>query len=194
MATDSNHEVLMQRLFVILALTVVAAPAFAQSGAASASTAGRATPASKTTYDMVKGFIQRAAEQMPEAEYSFKPTPDVRSFGQLIGHLANANYALCANGLGERSPSSENIEQQRTAKSALIEALRASFEYCDRAYAQTTAEAAMPSRNFFTGASATRDTWLAFNAAHSYEHYGNIVTYLRLKGMVPPSSQPAGGN
>jgi uncharacterized damage-inducible protein DinB len=181
----------MQRLFVVLALCVFGTSALAQQAS---SAAGAAPLASKTSYDLVKGYITRAAEQMPEADYAFAPTPEVRTFGRLIGHIANANYALCANALGERSPSAENIEQQRTTKSALIEALGASFTYCDRAYAQTEREAAMPAQNFFTGASATRGTWLAFNAAHDFEHYGNIVTYMRLKGMVPPSSQPPGGN
>ena len=178
----------MQRLFVLLALGVLSTPVLAQSAASRPADVGAAPVAVKDTYDMVKDYILRAADQMPEADYAFKPTPDVRSFGQLVGHLANANYSLCGNGLGERSPSSENIEQ-RTTKSALMEALRASFDYCDRAFAQTNGDAAMPSRNFIGGGKATRGTWLTFHAAHAFEHYGNIVTYMRLKGMVPPSSQ-----
>ncbi|HEU0298758.1 MAG TPA: DinB family protein [Longimicrobium sp.] len=167
----------MKRLLTAL-LTLCAAPALAQENPAMSSVAGVYTP--------VRAYVVAAAEQMPEADYGFKPTPEVRSFGQLIGHIANAQFMICALALGETSPATQNYEQV-TAKAALIEALQASNALCDRAYAQSD-QAAMQVGNLF-GQQRTRLGMLALNAAHDFEHYGNIVTYMRLKGMVPPSSQ-----
>lgn len=168
----------MKRILIAL-LTLCAAPAAAQENSAVRSVAGVYTP--------VRGFVLAAAEQMPEADYGFKPTPDVRSFGQLIGHIANAQFMICALALGETSSATQNYEEV-TAKDALLEALRASNAVCDRAYAQSD-ESAMQMGNLF-GQQRTRLGMLTLNAAHDFEHYGNIVTYMRMKGMVPPSSQP----
>ena len=173
----------MQRILVVFFSAVLAAPALAQGASAPAPAANSARPA----YEAAKGFIVRAAEQVPEATYAFKATADVRTFGQLLGHVANANYMICAVALGEQSPNRENIEQARTTKAALVEALKASFTYCDRAYAMPDAQLIAQQANLF-GQQMSRLGVLAFNAAHDYEHYGNIVTYMRLNGMTPPSS------
>jgi uncharacterized damage-inducible protein DinB len=172
----------MKRLFLLLAL--LPAPALAQGGA-------NATPPSAVgsvapIHRQAAGYILAAAEQMPEADYGFKPTPDVRSFGQLVGHVANAQYAICAAALGETSPARQNFEQT-TEKAGLVAALRASTEYCNRAYALSDADALQTTQLF--GSQRTRLSALVMNAAHNYEHYGNLVTYMRMKGMVPPSSQ-----
>ena len=177
----------MKQIMVVVLSAALAAPALAQGPAAQSAPANSARPA----YEAAKRFIVRAAEQVSEADYAFKPTPEVRSFGQLIGHVANANYMICAVALGEQSPSRENIEQARTTKTALVDAVKASFTYCDRAYGMGDAELIAQSANLF-GQQMSRLAVLSFNAAHDYEHYGNIVTYMRLKGMTPPSS--AGGN
>ncbi len=171
----------MKRLLLLLAL--LPAPALAQGGADAASPAvGSVTP----LYRQVLAYLVAAAEQMPEADYAFRPTADVRSYGQLVGHVANAQFMICAAALGEQSPARQNYEQT-TDKAALVGALRASGEYCDRAYAQSD-EAALQTTQLF-GSERTRLSALILNAAHNFEHYGNLVTYLRLKGMVPPSSQ-----
>ena len=174
----------MKKLAVLLSL-VVAAPAFAQGGDAAPAT-GPAVGAVAPTYRAARDYVTAAAEQMPEADYGFKPTPEVRSFGQLVGHIANAQFMICAAALGEANPNSENMEQS-SSKDALVAALRASSALCDRAYAQSD-EAAMQTAQLF-GQQRTRLSILVLNAAHDFEHYGNIVTYMRLKGMVPPSSQ-----
>ena len=113
----------------------------------------------------------------------------VRSFAQLIGHLAGGQFLICSAALGETSKSAENEFEKKTSKAELTAAFRASNEYCARAYAQPDAAGSIPTKLF--GADATRFAALLRNAVHDGEHYGNIVTYLRLKGMVPPSSQPA---
>jgi uncharacterized damage-inducible protein DinB len=124
---------------------------------------------------------------MPEENYSFKPTPDVRSFGQLLGHVADAQYMFCAAVLGTKSPSL-GIEKSKTSKADLVQALKDAFAYCDKAYDGLTDAQAAETVKFFGGDQA-KATVLSFNTAHNSEHYGNIVTYLRLKSLVPPSSE-----
>lgn len=138
-------------------------------------------------YDIVKGYLTRAAEQMPEANYAFKPTPDVRSFGQLVGHVANASYLFCSGIKGETNPQTGDFEKT-TAKAALVQALKDAFAYCDGAY-QITDMKATEEVTFFGSMKGSKLWALSLNAAHDWEHYGNVVTYLRLKGLVPPSSQ-----
>ena len=144
----------------------------------------------KPVYDIVKGYLTKSAEQMPEANYSFKATPEVRPFGQLIGHVANAQYIVCSAVKGEANPSKADFEKT-TAKADLVKALNDSFAYCDGAY-QIDDMKAMEEITLFGSMKGSRLWGMAFNAAHDFEHYGNIVTYFRLKGMVPPSSQQGG--
>ena len=141
----------------------------------------------KFLYDMVKGYILRSAEKMPEENYSFKPTPEVRSFGQLLGHIDDAQYLFCSAVLGEANPA-PGVEKSKTSKSDLVKALNEAFAYCDRAYDTMTDAQAAAMVKFF-GAEQAKLTVLSFNTAHNNEHYGNIVTYLRMKGLVPPSSE-----
>ncbi len=130
-----------------------------------------------------------AADQMPESDYAFRATPQVRTFAELIGHLADSQFYICAAALGEAPKAVEGDWEKKTAKAELTGAFRASTEYCARAYAQPDAAASQPTKLF--GQDATHFAALIRNAVHDGEHYGNIVTYMRLKGMVPPSSQPA---
>lgn len=168
----------MKRSLVLL-LTLCAAPAAAQSNPV----VGSVTPMFETT----TRYLQAAAEQMPEADYGYQPTPEIRTFAQLIGHVANAQNMFCYMALGEQ-PQGERNWEEVTEKAALVEALRASTALCMRAYAQSD-QSAMQTVQMF-GQERTRLAALVTNAAHNFEHYGNIVTYMRLKGMVPPSSQP----
>ena len=141
----------------------------------------------KFLYNMVKNNIVRSAEKMPEADYSFKPTPEVRDFGQLIGHVADSQYLFCSVVLGKPNPA-PGIEKSKTAKADLVQALKDAFAYCDAAY-DGLADAQAGALVKFFGADQAKATVLAFNTAHDNEHYGNIVTYLRIKGIVPPSSE-----
>jgi uncharacterized damage-inducible protein DinB len=143
----------------------------------------------KAMWEQTTDFILKSAEQMPEADYAFRPTHDVRTFGQLIGHVAGAQAMICAAALGEKAASEDDIEKSTTTKAGLIAALRASSQYCQRAYAQSDAASAATTSLF--GGQSTRLRALVLNVSHNSEHYGNIVTYMRIRGMVPPSSQPA---
>ena len=140
----------------------------------------------KMLYTMIKSNIVKAAQKMPEENYSFKPTPEVRSFAQLIGHVADAQYLFCSAVKGDKK--SPDNEKTKTSKSDLVAALNEAFAYCDGAYNSMTDAAASGKIKFF-GQDWTRLGVLSFNTAHDNEHYGNIVTYMRLKSLVPPSSE-----
>ena len=168
-------------------MRVLLLPAFVLTLAGSAAAQG-AVSGVGTIYNVAKNNLVRAAEQMPEADYGFQATKDVRTFGQLVGHVANANYMICAMASGEKSPNAVDVEKTVTAKADLVKALKDSFTFCDKAYQITDAKGLEEMTLF--GMKTNRVGVLAFNAGHDMEHYGNIVTYMRLKGMVPPSSQP----
>jgi uncharacterized damage-inducible protein DinB len=142
----------------------------------------------KTFYNQIKANIVKSAEKMPEEYYSFKPTPEVRSFGQIIGHVTDAQYLFCAPVLGETKTS--DAEKKLTSKADLVAALKAGFAYCDGAY-NTMSDAAGKDKVKFFNREMTKLGLLNLNVMHSNEHYGNIVTYLRLKVLVPPSSEPS---
>ena len=179
----------MQRLAIAL-LLAAGTPALAAAQAAPASGPAAANAAVSSVawaYRSAISSVLRAAQQMPEAEYGFKPTPDVRSFGQLVGHVADAQTMICAGALGETAPAPQ-VERTATTKAALVAGLEASIAVCDRAYQQSDADALQPMSLF--GQQTTRLGALALNASHDNEHYGNMVTYMRIRGMVPPTSQP----
>ncbi len=133
--------------------------------------------------------VVKAAAKMPEESYAFKPSHDVRSFGQLIGHIANAEFNFCAAVLGEKNPNAINIEKEKSSKADLVAAITEAFNYCQKAYAylgdDKIGEVAKMGNN-----ERSKFGILAFNNAHTNEHYGNIVTYMRIRGIVPPSSEP----
>ena len=144
----------------------------------------------KKDYQTVRDYFIRAAEKMPEAEYGFKPTPEVRSFAQQVAHVADDQYNLCAPARGEtRKEAYTAIESALSKKADLVAALKQAFAYCDSAYDALTdasgSEMARPGK--------TRFAMLNWNLWHTWEHYGNVVVYLRMKGLVPPSSEKSPG-
>ena len=141
----------------------------------------------KFLYGMVKNNLVKGAEKMPEENYAFKPTPEVRSFGQLIGHVADANYMFCAAVIGG-APPARGIEKSKTTKADLVKALKDAFSYCDKAYDSMTDTTGAEKVKFF-GQEMPKLNVLNFNNFHDNEHYGNMVTYLRMKNLVPPSSE-----
>lgn len=164
----------------IAALLASAYPAQAQSAA------NPFTGMTRQGWDSLKKNLSASAAKMSEADYAFKPTPEVRSFGQIIGHLANDHYLMCSGAKGEKNPSTTDYEKT-TSKAALVEALNKSIAYCDSVFAaMTDATGSQPVELF--GQKFLRLGALQLNVAHSSEHYGNLVTYMRLKGVVPPSS------
>jgi uncharacterized damage-inducible protein DinB len=171
---------------IVLTFLVAASPLAAQQQQSAPDPAKFATSTARGVWMVPHGFVVRALEQTPEALLSFKATPDVRSLGQLFAHVADGEHLFCSLALGEAMPST-SVEQTKTTKADILQALKESAAHCDKAYAQTDASATAPAT--FFGNAVNRLWLLNMNAAHDYEHYGNIVTYLRLKGITPPSSQ-----
>ena len=141
----------------------------------------------KMVQKQVSAWIEGAAGKMPEEQYAFKPDPAVRSFGQILGHIADANYLFCSTVLGENNPA-PGIEKTRAAKAELRAALHDAFSYCNRVYTTLTDASANETVKAF-GQERNKLGVLWFNASHNLEHYGNLVVYMRLKGYVPPSSE-----
>jgi uncharacterized damage-inducible protein DinB len=177
----------MRKTLPTVLLCVLALPAFAQEKQASNNpfSAG-----DKRGYDRTKGILLRSAEKMPEENYSFKPVDTVRSYGQIIGHLADAQYLFCSTASGEKNPGL-NVEKTKTSKADLVAALKEGFAYCDKVYDAMTDGDAAQTVNFF-GNNVTKFAVLTTNIAHNMEHYGNLVTYMRIKGVVPPTSEQQG--
>jgi uncharacterized damage-inducible protein DinB len=138
----------------------------------------------KANYNNAKTNLMKAADKMPESDYDFKATPDVRTYGQLIGHVADTQQAICGAAKGEQKRGDAG---QKTSKADLVAALKESFDYCDTAYdALTDADGAQTVKMF--GRDRTKLGVLDFNIIHDNEMYGTIAVYLRLKGIVPPST------
>jgi uncharacterized damage-inducible protein DinB len=146
--------------------------------------------AAKAQLATIKNNVMRTAEKVPEDLYEFKPTPEVRSLGQLIAHIADGNFGICGAGATMKAPMS-GIEKSTggKGKAALQKALAASFEFCESAWASMDNTRSPEVVKTFLG-TQPRFSTLTFNTSHVWEHYGNLVTYMRLKGIVPPSSEP----
>jgi len=137
---------------------------------------------------------KRSADQMPEADYSFKPVDTVRTFGQILAHVADSNYFYCARSKGEAPPVPDGtLEKTATTKAAIVKALSESVAYCDAVYASLTAASAGEMVKA-GGNQIPRVQPLFGNVSHNVEHYGNLVTYFRMKKMVPPSTKREGGS
>lgn len=160
--------------------------AFAQAPAANPVAAGI-----RTAWEGSKRNLTRSAEQMPESDYSFRPVETVRTFGQILAHVAGANYVFCSAAKGEKSPHAEAaFEKSATTRAQIIKALNDSIAYCDAAYAALDDKRAAETVELpFGMGKGARALPLILNTGHLQEHYGNLVTYFRVKGMVPPSSQ-----
>jgi len=174
----------MKRIFgLVVGLSILAAPTAAQTGGGASSHVA----VLKAQAETVRSLVLRTAEKVPEDLYSFKPTPEIRSLGALLGHIADGNSLICSLANGEK-PTFAPVNEKKTTRAELVAALKASFAVCDKVFDTTTdANASTPVDMF--GQKQTRLGVLAFNNSHTWEHYGNLVTYMRLKNIVPPSSE-----
>jgi hypothetical protein len=181
--------------FVLVALMAVPVALLGQAkpAAPSAPAAQSAPPANPITasergfYSFVSTAVVGAAQKMPEENYSFKPTPEVRTFGQLVGHVADASFTFCSQAIGEANPA-KDIEKTKTSKADLVAALKDGVAYCNKAFEGMTDAKGSEMVKLFNF-NLAKLTIFSINTAHTDEHYGNMVTYLRLKGIVPPTSE-----
>jgi uncharacterized damage-inducible protein DinB len=154
-------------------------------------------------HNSVKRFMLAAANEMPEEDFTFKPVAEVRTGGQLFLHVAYWQFFFCGEAKGEKPErpalltafhdQRENLQAIGATKASIIAAVQASYDYCDAVFTSLTPEQAgqiIAAPRFMNIDQAPRVHFLAYNVSHANEHYGNIVTYLRLKGRTPPSSQP----
>lgn len=170
----------MQTRTLLISLLATAAAALAQDNPM--------VKFNKSAYGALKSILLRSAEKMPEENYSFKPTASIRSFGQVVGHVADAQYLFCSMVSGDKNPGLK-IEETKTSKADLIAALKEAFAYCDKAYDGMTDASAVQMIKLFGGDTPKLGV-LTVNNMHTMEHYGNLVTYMRLKDIVPPTSDP----
>ena len=139
----------------------------------------------RQTYAMIKDSLLKAADKMPEESYSFRTTPPVRTFGEMIAHVADAQVRMCGVVRGEQVP---NISTGKTSKAALVAALKASFDACDPVYEKMT-DAVGAAKVRWARWEMSRLGLLNWNISHDNEMYGIIGAFLRMKGIVPPSSE-----
>jgi uncharacterized damage-inducible protein DinB len=179
------------RALMTLALACVLCPATGSAQQQAASAGNGISDSVRNAWNGAKRNIRESAELMTETDYAYKPVDTVRSFGAIIAHVAGASYEYCSAAKGEKTPFSEDhFEKTAKTKAEIVKALNDSFSYCDAAFtAATDASLAETVANPFGSGQFSRATALIANIGHLNEHYGNLVTYFRMKGMVPPSSR-----
>jgi hypothetical protein len=169
----------MKTSLIVLAL-VSSSGLFAQSTTLSS--------AVKQNYNNIKNNILRGAEKMPDGDYSFKPAPESRTYGEVITHIATVQAGICGSAKGE----DKKIDGSKTDKASAVAALKASIEYCDPIYDALNDTNGVEMGKMF-GRDMPKFSILNFNVIHDNEMYGTMAVYLRAKGQVPPSSEPRGG-
>ena len=161
----------------MLAVALAFVPAHAQS-------ANPLIAEGKQEYTNIRNFLLKAVEKMPEEDYGFKPTPELQSFGQRVAHMA-AQIRTCAIVKGEQKQSDA---ASKTSKGDLVAALKAALEECDAAWESLTDANATEIIDSGRG-KRSRLGALISNTRHDNEVYGTMTVYMRLKGIVPPSSE-----
>ncbi len=143
-------------------------------------------------YATLKRNLTGSAEKMPAEHFSFRPSPDVRTYAELFGHTMQAQYGYCSTVKGVPNPTAgKELEKIVTDKAGVIQLVKDAFDYCDDVFAKLTTDNAL--EILTAGAppnqrQLARANQLTMLVVHGNEHYGNLVTYMRIKGIVPPSS------
>jgi uncharacterized damage-inducible protein DinB len=177
--------------YLIVAVLAVGSAGMFTQGTSRAGSGNPISQAVRQGWGSAKKDITQSAEIMPEANYDFKPVDTVRTFGQILAHVAGANYVFCSASKGEKAPHAEDdFEKTLKTKAEIVKALNDSLAYCDGQYTALDDKSAaemvtMP----FGMPKAARASPLMMNTGHLTEHYGNLVAYFRIKGIVPPSSR-----
>jgi len=141
----------------------------------------------KAFFDQAKQNILKSADKLPEEKYSFAPAEGVRTYGQLLAHVADGQYVLCGVARDGKMQM-KGVEKTAKTKAEIVAALNEAFAFCDSVYAGLTDASSAATVSWF-GQQRTKLSVLAFNTAHTFEHYGNLITYMRMNGAVPPSSE-----
>ena len=186
----------MKRVFIVVLLGIVLAiPAAAQTGQQTTPKDPMATWL-HNAFNSNRKNIEKSAEKVSEDLYGLRPGPqeEVRTFGQILGHLANFNYLWCSQAKGEKNPGQGSDFEKLASKDALLRALSDAFTYCDTVYTALTdasgLEVITVTQESGRKAQVPRMSLLVLNYGHNNDHYGNLVTYMRIKSIVPASSEP----
>lgn len=176
---------------LILACAVVLACSAAAAAQSDSLSAKAVADSSRAMFAAPRNYILRAAEKMPAEHFAFRPTAEVRTFAEILGHVADGHYLVCSMSLGDKPPNADiqHNEKTKRTKAELIQVLTESAAYCDRAHDQLAGPKGAEVIDWFD-AKHPRVTTLFFNTGHDWESYGTLVAYMRLKGIVPPSSEP----
>ena len=139
----------------------------------------------RQTYALIKASVVKAAEKMPAEDYSFRTTTEVRTFAQMIAHIVDAQFRMCGVVKGE-TPATNAAS--KTTKAELVAALKASFDYCDPVY-ETMTDSGGAAKVRWARWDMSKLGLLNWNISHDNEMYGILGAFLRIKGIVPPSSE-----
>jgi uncharacterized damage-inducible protein DinB len=139
----------------------------------------------QTAYARIKVNILKSADKMPAEDYTYKPTSDIRTFARVVNHVTEAQAHICGAANGTEGP---KVPAETADKAAIVDALKASFTECDKAYAGLT-DANMTDMLQMGPAKRSRLGALWGNASHDTEQYATLALYMRLKGIMPPSSE-----
>jgi uncharacterized damage-inducible protein DinB len=156
-----------------------------QAQTATENSANPLSTAVKHSYENVKRNFIETAEKVPEDDYSFRPTPEIRTFAAVLNHIASSQMRTCSAILG--SSMSYSAPAENASKATVVAALKASFDECDRAYdSLTDATATQPVKSY--RGEVPKLAALMMNVEHDTDEYGVLTVYMRLKGIVPPST------
>lgn len=169
----------MKVTLLFLVLTASSSMIYAQSNPLSS--------AVKQNYNNIKNNLLKGAEKMPEADYSFKPAPESRTFGEVVTHVATVQALLCGSAKGE----DKKLDGSKTDKASAVATLKEAIAYCDPVFDALTDANGLEMGKMF-GRDMAKFNILNFNVIHDNEMYGTMSVYLRAKGIVPPSSEPRG--
>ena len=172
---------------VVLALAGIPALASAQAAPAPPQKITLSANLLRGNTGMQRNLLE-AAEKMPEADYQFKPTPETRPFGQLVAHVALSQFGGCATLKGEANPKKDEKEETQRTKAQYIALLKESAAYCEPVFATITEENVLGMVKAGNNEVA-RGLFLAGSNSHANEMYGTMAVYLRLKGLVPPTTE-----
>jgi hypothetical protein len=171
----------------VVAGLMVSGVAMAQAPAAPAGPVGPAAEVQRS-YAAVKANILKSADKMPGEDYSFKPTPDVRTYARVVNHVTEAQFRTCGAVNHTAASDQPKVPAETADKAAIVEALKASFAECDKAFAATTDANLAETFDVFNS-KRSRIGIMWGTTAHDVEQYATLALYLRLKGLAPPSSE-----
>ena len=160
------------KLRIFLILCCVLAPAASSFGQATPEKPFDAATDMRNGFNEVNDWVMKAAEAVPADKYSYKPTDTVRTFGQLIAHITDSYNYFCDHGVGKKVAWVTPVEKGATDKDTLLPKLKEAVGKCNTAYSSANPQL----RPLF------------INVGHTSLHYGNIITYMRMMGLKPPSS------